>query len=251
MAKQGAQGLKKWAFPAIIIAVALLLIATVVVQEVRAPGEQAQPAQSSPATQPEGTTQPEGAQTQEEVDLSDLERRDPDDLLSAGAVDAPVALVAYSDYQCPYCGQWSHETLPTMMEYVEAGQLRIEWRDVEVFGPESGRAARAAYAAALQDGFWEYHDALFPGGEHRPKTELTDEALVSLAGELGLDEAQFEQDLNSDAVVQETQRNAMEAINLGVTATPAFILGGQPILGAQPTEVFVEAMETALAEAEG
>ena len=68
----------------------------------------------------------------ERPDLTQFERRDAGDLLTAGPVDAPVGLIVFSDYQCPFCGQWSHETLPTMMEYAERGDLRIEWRDLNV-----------------------------------------------------------------------------------------------------------------------
>jgi protein-disulfide isomerase len=165
-------------------------------------------------------------------------------------VDAPVVLVVFSDYQCPFCAQWSEETLPLLMERVEAGELRIEFRDVNVFGPDSERAARAAYAAAEQDSFQEYHDALFAGGEHRSAEELTDESLVELAGELGLDTAQVATDMNSEETTAQVAENEKLGLDLGAYTTPAFVLGGQPIVGAQPSQVFLDAFDEALAEAE-
>src|SRR5699024_2102808 len=125
------------------------------------------------------------------------------DVLAAGPVDAPVGLVIFSDYQCPYCAQWNHDTLPEMMAYAEAGDLRIEWRDVHFFNPSfTDRAARAAYAAGSQDQFWDYHDALFPDGELRDESELGRDGLIELAQELGLDTEQFEQDLDSEEAAQ-------------------------------------------------
>ncbi len=184
----------------------------------------------------------------ERPDLTQFERRDAGDLLTAGPVDAPVGLIVFSDYQCPFCGQWSHETLPTMMEYAERGDLRIEWRDLNVFGPDSERASYAAYAAAEQGEFWEYHDAFYPGGEKRAKNELSEDALIALAGELGLDTERFAVDMNSDKTRTQIEENQQLGFSLGAASTPVFLLGGVPISGAQPTEVFVQAFEDALAK---
>lgn len=183
----------------------------------------------------------------EAPDLTQFERRDAGDLLAAGPVDAPVGMIVFSDYQCPYCAQWNQQTLPTMMEYAERGDLRIEWRDLNVFGPESERASLASYAAALQGRFWEYHEALYANGEKRAASELSEESLIALAGELGLDTEQFATDLVSDETRAEIERNQKLGFSLGAASTPVFLLGGVPISGAQPTEVFVQAFEGALA----
>lgn len=182
-------------------------------------------------------------------DLTEFERRDPADPLAAGPVDAPVGLIVFSDYQCRFCAQWNLQTLPAMMELADAGDLRIEWRDINVFGEASERAARASHAAAKQGKFWEYHELLFANGEKRPDADLTDQGLTELAATLGLDLAQFGTDLNSTETAAEVSRNAELGINLGATSTPVFLLGGQPISGAQPTEVFLQAYETARAAA--
>lgn len=182
----------------------------------------------------------------EETDPTQFERRDPEDVLTAGPIDAPVGLIVFSDYQCPFCAQWSHETLPTMMEFAERGELRIEWRDLNVFGPESERASLAAYAAALQNHFWEYHEALYPEGQKLSTNELTEEALIELAGALGLDTEQFATDMTSVEARAEIVANQQLGFELGAASTPVFLLGGVPIAGAQPTEVFVQAFEDAL-----
>ncbi|MCL3862276.1 thioredoxin domain-containing protein [Actinotalea sp. K2] len=166
-------------------------------------------------------------------------------------MDAPVVMVVYSDYQCPFCAVWAEQTQPTMLEYVESGDLRIEWRDIAVFGPDSERAARAAYAAGLQGAFWEFHDALFAGGEKRAAADLTEEALVTLAGALDLDPDVFRADLASVEVDEAVKANADEAAAIGAFSTPSFLVNEQAVVGAQPTEVFIAAVEDALARAAG
>lgn len=182
----------------------------------------------------------------EQIDLSHVERRDSADPLVAGEVDAPVALVVFSDYQCPYCAAWSEDTLPVMMEYVDDGDLRIEWRDLNVYGAPSERASKAAYAAGLQDKFWEFHDQMYVDGEIRPESQLTEEALIEVAQDLGLDIEQLTEDMHSDEVNEQIQANEKLGTDLGAYSTPAFLLAGEPMLGAQPTDVFVDAMDEAV-----
>jgi len=119
---------------------------------------------------------------------------------------------------------------------------------LNVFGPDSERASYAAYAAAEQGEFWEYHDAFYPGGEKRAKNELSEDALIALAGELGLDTERFAVDMNSDKTRTQIEENQQLGFSLGAASTPVFLLGGVPISGAQPTEVFVQAFEDALAK---
>lgn len=230
-----------WLVPVIVIAVAGVLIALIIVTVMQ------KTAPADVGADPEAPAQVEGSDT---PDLSIVETRDPDDVLAVGPVDAPVVMVFFSDYQCPFCARWNYQTLPAMMKHVEAGDLRIEWRDVNVFGPESERAARAAYAAALQDRFLDYNNALFKDGKHRPKDQLTDNALIELADELGLDTERFTTDFNSDKAADIIADNEKQGLDLGVNATPAFVIGGQPIMGAQPTSVFEDAFQVALDSAE-
>lgn len=234
-----------WVVPVAILAATAVLVVLVVI--VRTGGDS--------GTQSGADSPGQGAAAEveqvEEPDFSFAERRDDDDLLAAGPVDAPVGLVIFSDYQCPFCAQWSHETLPVMMEHAEDGDLRIEWNDVNVFGEASERASRASYAAALQGGFWEYHDALFPQGQIRPESQLSEEALVSLAGDLGLDAEQFRSDMHDADTAAQIEENAQLGLDMGAYSTPSFLLGGEAIVGAQPTEVFTAAFDSALAAAEG
>ena len=235
----------QWLAPALIVILAVALIVVVLQRD----GEAAQPAAAVAPPAAEDADGPVAEIAEPEQQRLEMARRDPEDPLAAGPVDAPVVMVAYSDYQCPFCALWAQQTEPAMMELVEKGDLRIEWRDVNVFGPDSERGARAAYSAGLQDRFWEYHRALFADGEKPSADELSEEQLIALAGELGLDVDRFTADLASPEVAAAVQANEDEGLSIGAYSTPTFLVGGVPVVGAQPTEVFVQAVEDALAQA--
>lgn len=238
---------------AVVVAVALCLLAIFTF-----PMSKPEQGATDQASQTTNGTASEGEQPAADVDvveqapdLSFVEQRDPVDPLTAGDVKAPVGLVVFSDYQCPYCAAWSNDTLPKMMEYAENGDVYIEWRDLNIFGDESERASRAAYAAGLQGKFWEYHRELFPDGKIRYAGELSEEALVALAQELGLDVEKFTADMTSGEVESQVRTNQRLGIDLGVYSTPAFVVGGKAVMGAQPTQVFIAAVDEALAATEG
>src|SRR5699024_305174 len=242
--------LRRWAVPlGIVVAVSAPIGGVLwMPQDPSEPPAQGGAAGTPSADAPAAVEHPESVAA---PDLSSEEGRDPDDLLAEGPADAPVVLVVFSDYQCPYCAKWSHETLPELREYVERGELRIEYRDVNIYGEDSERAARASLAAAMQGKHAEYHARLFEDGEIRSSGELDRESLVALAEELGLDAEQFEADMDSEEVETTIAENAQQGIELGAMSTPAFIIGGTPTVGAQPTEVFTQMVDEALAESEG
>lgn len=227
-----------WLVPVTVVVIAAVLIVVIVMM--------------TGTSESSGGSSELGAQTAteefEKSDFSDAASRDGDDLLAVGPEDAPVVLVMFSDYQCPYCATWTDETLPAMMEHVKTGDLRIEWRDVNVYGPASERSARAAYAAALQGSFMEYNEALFADGRTRTEANLSEEKLVTLANDIGLDAEKFATDLNSEEAADLIAENEDFSIDLGVTATPVFVIGGEPIVGAQSTKQFEAAFQMALDE---
>lgn len=230
-----------WVVP--LLVVAAVVAAAVLIALLNQGSSNEPPAPAAPPSAPTTDGGPSEVQGPQQ-DFTEAERRDADDPLALGPVDAPVALVVFSDYQCGFCARWSHDTLPLMAESAEAGDLRIEWRDVNVLGDASTRAALASYAAAMQDAFWEYHAELFADGSTR--SDLSDDALIALAGELGLDTEQFAADMDSEETVAAVAENESLGRDLGAFSTPSFILGGQPIVGAQPTEVFTDALDSAL-----
>lgn len=172
----------------------------------------------------------------------DLTRRLEGDPMAVGPVDAPVGVVVFSDFGCPYCQSWAQETQPTILDYAAEGAVRLEWRDVAILGEDSSRAAVAAAAAAQQDAYYEFHEQLFIDMDARSPEQLT-----ALAAGLGLDVDQFTSDLTDPAVQGLVRGNMEEAQGLGLQSTPSFIIAGTPVVGAQPAEVFVELIEAALA----
>ncbi|MBM7365425.1 DsbA family protein [Gordonia hydrophobica] len=219
-----------WLVPSLVVIVAAALIGFVVVYN----GDD----DDAPTAQPSaGEVYP--------YDIG-IERRDAADPLAFGKVDALVTMVAFSDYQCPYCAQWSRDALPAILERVDAGQLRLEMRDISVFGDASRRAAEAAYAAALQDRYLDYHGALFADGKKPSPDQLTDDALVATAATLDLDVERFRTDLQSPETKSAVDRSEQEAATVGAYSTPSFILGGQPIAGAGPPETYLDKLDAML-----
>lgn len=205
------------------------------------------------SSEPQGEADMPGTNASEEEILSALEglaRRQQDDPLALGAVDAPVVMIAYSEFQCPFCGRYARETQPELVErYVADGLLRIEWRDFPYLGPESRTAALAARAAGAQDRFWAFEDAMFADQQPPNSGRLTPEFLADVAQGAGLDRDRFVQDMQSEELASAVEADFQEGQSIGVTGTPAFLVNGRPVIGAQPTDVFVQAVEDALAEA--
>lgn len=243
-------GRRRLLLPAIVL-VGLLAVTAFLFADA-APEDAGTRATSTSQDDPESGTGPETDASQDEVvtALQALARRDAGDPLALGDVDAPVVMIAYSEFQCPFCGRFARETEPVLIEdYVEDGRLRIEWRDFPYLGEESATAAFGARAASQQDAFWEFAQAMF-GNQQPPNSgRITAEFLADVAEGVGLDRERFLDDLESDEVAAAVARDFQEGQSIGVTGTPAFLINGRPVMGAQPTEVFVQVVEEALADA--
>ncbi|WP_218021353.1 DsbA family protein [Nocardia crassostreae] len=186
--------------------------------------------------------------------LAGLARRDAKDPMARGGVNAPVVMIEYSDFQCPYCKQFAQHTEPQLVQkYLDSGQLRIEWRNVAFFGAESELAARAAWAAGQQGKFWEMHDLLFANSPAKKNTgAYTEDSVTGWAGQAGVaDLGKFRADLNSDAARNAVNADINEAVGIGVNSTPAFLINGRPVLGARPVEQMMSVIEAGLQDQAG
>lgn len=228
---------KKLQAPLIIAVIALLATAIVLVTQL-----------SSNSDEPKSAAKI--TKTESAPPLPGLERRVANDPMAIGAVDAPVVMVDYSEFQCPFCGRFARDTEPKLIKkYVDKGILRIEWRDFPYLGKESGAAALAGRAAADQDKFWQFNQAMFANQGTPNSGKLTTAYFVKIAKKIGLDTNKFQQDLNSKKNQQAIQKDFDEGQSIGVSGTPAFIINGRPVIGAQPIGVFEKAIEAAAAAA--
>lgn len=224
--------------PLVIAAVAAVALVGVLVQGSDEPTEAATGAtpESSSAAPPEAWEQ--------------IVRRDEGDPMALGEVDAPVVMVAYSEFQCPFCGKFARDTQPALVEkYVEDGTLRIEWRDFPYLGPESAFAARAGRAAAAQGQFWEFERAMYADQLPPNSGDLDEPYVTAIAQDLGLDVKRFSADLASPEVARAVEEDFAQGQAIGVTGTPAFVINGVPVIGAQPTQVFAQTIEKAAQDA--
>lgn len=179
--------------------------------------------------------------------ITGIERRRDSDELALGRKDAPVVMVEYSDFRCPFCGRFSRETHPELVRrYVDRGVLRIEWRDFPIFGEQSELAARAARAASRQGRFWEFQEHLYADAPSKGHAKYPKAKLLAAAKAVGVEDLErFEREMQADDVRREVETDRDEGLEIGVNSTPAFVINGTPVLGAQPLEAFVTAIEQA------
>ncbi|SDQ12176.1 Protein-disulfide isomerase [Leucobacter chromiiresistens] len=177
-----------------------------------------------------------------------FETRDPADPMAIGDADAPVVLVEWTDMRCPYCAVFNQETLPTIVdEYVEAGKVRIEVRDVAFFGEASETASVAARAAGEQGRFMEYLDAVYAAAPAEGHPDLPADQLIGFAEEVGVpDIAKFTADLEDPALRAAVQQSTATAQQAGVTGVPFFAIGTDALSGAQPIDAFRGFLDAAI-----
>ena len=177
------------------------------------------------------------------------------DFNTMGDPDAPVVIVEYSDYQCPFCVQFAQETEPQITEnHVATGEVYYVHRSMGNFisdnirrgSTESIDAAKAAYCAGDQGKFWEYKDILNANWLGEDVGAYTEKRLMAMAEALELDMAQFSSCLKEDKYRELAEQDRFDGTRDGVSGTPAFLINGKFISGAQPYSVFAQEIETAL-----
>jgi len=157
-----------------------------------------------------------------------------------GPAEAPVTLVEFSDYQCPFCGR----VTPTLRRLRETygERLRIVWKDFPLDNhPNAQKAAQAAWCAGEQGRYWEYHDQLFAN-----QPSLGDEALKGYAEKVGLDPAAFRECFESGRYEDRVKQGMADGVALGVDSTPTVFINGRRVTGAQPYEAFAKVVEDEL-----
>jgi len=165
----------------------------------------------------------------------------PDDH-AEGPADAPVTLVEYGDYQCPYCGQ-AYPVVKAMQKRF-GSRLRFVFRNMPLKNahPQAELAAEAAEAAALQGKFWQMHDALY---EHQ--AELGSEFVVKTAARLHLDVDAFQKAIESGKVRPRVEHDFMDGVRSGVNGTPTFYINGTRFDDSWDPETLGAAIEQVMA----
>lgn len=160
-----------------------------------------------------------------------------------GAVDAPVTIVEFSDFHCPFC----RTVQPTLLQLLDryAGKVRLVYKDLPLDGlhPNARRVSEAARCAREQNRFWEFHDAVYAG---TVGTDTSEQAMRTLAAKAGLEWSPFAQCLASGRHREAIQRDVDQAARLGLSGTPAFFVNGRLLTGAQPFDAFARVIDEEL-----
>jgi protein-disulfide isomerase len=190
-----------------------------------------------PAAEVSGESEPTAPQDVTRYEVSE----DDDPVL--GPDTAPITIIEFSDYECPYCRKWHVEVWPQLQaEYPD--QIRLVFRDFPLTSIHANAipAAAAANCAREQEQYWEFNELLFSN-----RYSLSKSSYQLYAEELGLDMTAFNECLDSGRYNDEVQADFDFAAGLGVRSTPTFFVNGIPVVGAQPFEVFADLIEKELA----
>lgn len=166
---------------------------------------------------------------------------------SMGISDAPVEIIEFSDFQCPFCAEFHRESLPQIIEnYVETGKVKFTYRNFTILGSNSFRAAKGVLCASEQTKFWLFHDYLFVNQNEGDPTAFSNARLEAMADNAGLDVDRFRACLIDDRTHSQIDAEFVMAQNAGADSTPSFLVNGVLIKGAQSYEVFEAEIEAAL-----
>ena len=194
--------------------------------------------------------QPVQAQEPQEVVVS------MDDDPVKGDSNAPVTIIEFSDFQCPFCGRHFKTTMPDIeREYIKTGKVKYVFRDFPLeFHQYAPKASEAADCAGEQEKYWEMHDKLF-----EKQADLKVEKIKQYAAEIGLDSDTFDSCLDSGKYAGEIQKDVEDGKRAGVSGTPSFFIGksqkdkskeikGKKIVGALPYQSFKQIIDQLLSE---
>jgi protein-disulfide isomerase len=161
-----------------------------------------------------------------------------------GAKDAPITMVEFGDFQCPFCRASENAVKEVRAKYGD--KVRLVYMDFPLgIHQHAMDAANAARCAGEQDKFWQYHDAMFAD-----QSKLAPADLKASAAKLGLDAKKFDGCLDKAKYQPQINQDMAEATKLGVTGTPTFFINGREITGAQPAQKFEDVIDDEMARAE-
>jgi len=164
----------------------------------------------------------------------------PDGTPTRGTPGAPIVLVEYTDYQCPFCNR-VQPTIAALMERYD-GQILHVFKNLPLPNHNQAQlAGEAAYCAQDQGKYWEFHDWLFQN-----QRTMNRESMIAQAGEMGMDSEVFEACIQNQTYAGRVVSDAQEARSFGITGTPGFLVNGRVLTGAQPLETFEQVINEEL-----
>lgn len=173
-----------------------------------------------------------------------------------GNSDAPITIIEFSDFQCPFCARFHVQTLPLLLEnYIDTGKVKLVYRDfpIQSIHPNAIAAAVAAECADDQGKYWQYHDKLFENQNQWNKLETSEviDMFGQYAESLELDTELFNSCLMSGNHIEEIKNDLDDGRKYGVTGTPGFFIGNDElgfveVKGAQPFENFQKIIDLQL-----
>lgn len=170
-----------------------------------------------------------------------------DGLPMLGKSSAPVTMVEFGDFQCPFCGRLFKESLPQIKkDYIDTGKVKFYYNDFAFLGPESIQAAAAAKCADDQGKFWDYHDYIYNHQQGENQGAFSYDNLKKFAGALGLDQNKFNSCVTAKKYEQAVQDETKRGQQYGVKSTPSTFVNGDLVLGAVPYDVLKVKIEEKL-----
>lgn len=173
-----------------------------------------------------------------------------------GDPDAPLTIVEFSDFQCPFCLRFVQQTLPLIEEhYIDTGKVKFVYRDMPLYNlhPNVGPVHIASECADEQGKFWEYHDKIFENQTEWQRLAPSDiqVTLKQYASDLDLNMADFDVCMQSQVIADEIAQDLLDGQTYGATGTPAFFIGNEEngfvkVVGAQPYVVFQNVIDDQL-----
>jgi len=171
-----------------------------------------------------------------------------------GSPDAPVTIVEFGDYQCPFCKKWNTTSKPAIVKnLIETGKANLIYVDLAIIGPDSIKAHAGSYCADEQGLYWKYHDYLYANQEHENNGWSNQNNLKSLVSGIdSMDVDQFSTCLDSGKYEKRVRDNTKIAKESGARSTPSFIVIGPSgnaisVTGAQPYSVFQQIVDDMIA----
>ena len=165
-----------------------------------------------------------------------------------GDVDAKITILEFGDYQCTFCYKFHQQTLEKIKEsYIDTGKVNYTYKDFPLNGLDSILAAEASFCANEQGKYWEYHDTIFNNWAGERTGWITSNSLLDFAEQNKLNVNEFTGCVNNHKYTQKVIENQKFAENIGINATPSFLIFNDEklvrVIGAQPIEKFVDAIQ--------